>query len=92
MAVTHEYIGDGGMALGGSAASAWHKFAINDFAYTLFGANKGELQKVCVKKIFFNDRSNEVVKVYQDTFNALWLEHELFTLSEAQAYIAAHIY
>lgn len=90
MATAYEYVGDGGLALGGLAYSVWYRFAINQFAYTLFGAKKGRLEKICVKKIHFNDWGGVIRVVYQDTFNAVWLEEELFTLSEAQAYIDEH--
>ena len=90
MATTYEYIGDGGLALGGLAYSVWYRFAVNQFAYTLFGAKQGILDKICIKQIYFNDGGGVITVVYKDTFNAVWLEDELFALSEAQAYIDEH--
>jgi hypothetical protein len=90
MAATYEYIGDGGLAFGGNAQTVWYKFHINDLVYTVDGANRGVLEKVCIKKVYLNWIFNEEVKSYQDTFNEIWIENELLTLVEAQAYIAMH--
>jgi hypothetical protein len=69
----------------GSSPSVWYKFYLNDIAYTRLGIENNRLDKICVKKIILNYNQGELVKVYIDTFNAAWLEEELYTLSEAQA-------
>lgn len=86
----YEYTSIGGIAFSGIATCRWHKFAILDYAYTLFGAKQGILEKICIKSIFFNPDDTEIVTVYKDTFNTLWIEYELFTLEEAEDYINEH--
>lgn len=75
---TYAYTGSGGLALGGRSDHFFYRFSVNQYAYALFGEKQGRLQKICIKKIFFNRISAELVVVYQDTFNEIWLESELF--------------
>ena len=66
----------------------WWDFGEGEIAYVEWQAKLGILYKVSIKKRQLNWESGQPVKVYIDTFNEIYLEHELLTREEALALIA----
>jgi len=70
------------------------KYEVMESVYLLDSAEKGYLEKVTVKRRFLNSGELssglpvEDVKVYESSFNRVYLENELLTLLEAAAIIA----
>lgn len=55
-------------------------FPINSIVYIVYQAQKGELEKICVKRV---NMIEEGIFNYVDTFNRVWLEGELCEEEEA---------
>lgn len=85
------YTGSGVIDLVGCGKSIKAKFFeiafdIGDTAYLLEQANKGELEKIVIKKYFIKYRN----VIYQDTFNSVYEERELVPHSTAVSIALAY--
>lgn len=92
----------GGLTIGGCSVnykkySISFKFKENDIAYIKFKAEKGILEKIAVKAIYFNQgklnsfsQGGKRIIIYIDSLNALYMEHELVTRIEAEDLITTY--
>jgi len=70
------------------------KYEVMESVYLRDSAEKGYLEKITIKRRFLNSGELssglpvEDVKVYESSFNRVFLEDELFTLQEANNIIA----
>lgn len=70
-----------------------YKFVAGDIAYVKSKALKGRLEKIAIKKpIVHKDSStfNQIVILYQDTFNAMHEEDQIVDYSTALALVQAY--
>jgi len=60
------------------------KFSVGEVVYILRKARLGILEKVAIKKVNLNLKTNEPIFIYKDTFNSLHNEEDLCRYIEAQ--------
>lgn len=80
------YTATGGFNLEGASAFCYSqqinlKFGIGDIAFIKARAQKGKLEKICIKRVFV--KTYQDVPLYKDTFNAVYFEPELVSHEEA---------
>ena len=80
------YIGKGILTIGGEAEYCFAelvylKFSVNDLVFIKAKALKGELSRICIKKI--RVKSYQMPVSYEDTTNRIWFEKELVSHEEA---------
>lgn len=99
----YSYEGSGGVevyncATVGNAYYISTRYGPGDIAFSIFAANKGILEKVCIKTVALNCTARACARsgagcfpLYKDKYNSVWLDENLVTQAEAivlaQAYI-----
>ena len=78
------YEASGSLTLSGRSKNNFFKYRIGATAYLWPSVLQDRLEKVAIKKKYLNKNT----KLYQDTYNAVFLEEELLTLEEAEALLA----
>lgn len=93
-----EYIGSGGVRVGGCAVTTPTPFYIADFTigtivYLRAKAMKGVLEKIAIKEALQSDlnrRHSSRIMLYKDTNNFIYGVNELVTYDEAIALVEAY--
>ena len=90
--MNYNYIGNGGSKTGGCALTYRavyipYKWGENSILYIKHKAAKGTLERVAIKRVILNKgpkTGNQIVPIYQDTFNSLWNENDLLLEEDAR--------
>ncbi len=90
-----EYIGSGGVRVGGCAITAYYiaDFPIGTVVYLRAKALKGVLHKIAIKEALqsgLNRNFGGRILLYKDTLNSIYGVDELVTYDEAVALIEAY--
>ena len=92
---SYAYVASGGVEVFncagvGSAFFVSTRYGPGDIAFSIFAANKGILEKVCIKTVALNCITRACARagagcfpLYKDKYNSVWLDENLVTQAEA---------